>query len=47
MFGTSGNDNVTFVVIDTKSSDTSGNIIIEKLSYEIILQCVNDALKKK
>ena len=47
MFGTSSDNNVTFVVSDKKKSDCSGNIFSQKISYEIILQCVNDALKKK
>jgi len=47
MFGTSSDNNVIFVVFDKKKGDCSGNIFSEKISYEIILQCVNDALEKK
>ena len=49
MFGTSNKNNVTLVVAEIKKEhkDISGNSFSKKMSYELIKEIVNNALRNK
>jgi hypothetical protein len=49
MFGTSNKNNVTIVVTEIKkeNKDISGNSFSKKMSYQLVTEIVNNALRNK